>query len=70
MKRGFFDGLLAGALLGVILGARYIPGTQGKLRRPLMKKGRIIGMKAGRILSETRDAIDEVKAMLQRRLRH
>ena len=70
MKRGFFDGLLAGALLGVILGARYIPGTQGKRRKSLMKKGRIMGMKAGRLLSETREAVDEVRGMLQRRLRH
>ncbi len=70
MRRGFFDGLLAGALAGIFVGTWLIPGTKQKRQVSVLKKGRIIGQKAGRLLAETRDAMGEVRGVIAKRLKH
>lgn len=67
MKRGFWNGVLTGGVLGAIIGAVMTGKTGPKAKRSMMTAGKVLGRRAGRLIASTGARVGEA---IERRMRH
>lgn len=59
-RRGFINGLIAGGVMGAILAMFLGPGRRSQPQVRLMKRGRVIGERAGKLFRRAREGMEGV----------
>lgn len=63
-RRGFLNGLLAGGLIGAVVGMIAAPQRKPSPRNGIFGKTKRAGMRAQKVLDEVKDGIKDIKNIL------
>ncbi|MFZ3172295.1 MAG: YtxH domain-containing protein [Carboxydocellales bacterium] len=63
-RRGFLNGLMAGGLIGAVIGLITAPQRKPMHRKDLLGRTKRAGARAQRVFHEVRDGIKDIKNIL------
>ncbi|MDA8236185.1 MAG: YtxH domain-containing protein [Clostridia bacterium] len=63
-RRGFLNGLLAGGVIGAAMALFVRPQMKPGPKKGLIAKTRRMSSKAGKVVSEVRDSVRDIKKIL------
>ena len=63
-RRGFLNGLLAGGLIGAVVGLIAAPQRKPVANKGLLGKTRRAGARAQKVFSDVRDGLKDIKNIL------
>lgn len=64
MARNFWNGLIAGSVLGAIIGLVAVPQLKPSPRRTMLGKTRRVTARAAKMVNDVRDGVKDIRNIL------